>query len=158
VAGVVVDRLDRRHVQLAGTAVRVVLLAGMTWLAVTDRLTMALLVAAVGVYGVTQVFVDLAGSSIIPQLAPRSRLPAANGRVMGAEQALTTFVGGPAGGLLLTLGAGWVFGVPVALGVAFLLLIGLGLRGDYRAERAEQAPGTASRLTEVLEGLRMQVA
>lgn len=158
VAGVVVDRLDRRHVQLAGAAVRVVLLAGMTWLAVTDRLTMALLVAAVGVYGVTQVFVDLAGSSIIPQLAPRSRLSAANGRVMGAEQALTTFVGGPAGGLLLTLGAGWVFGVPVALGVAFLLLIGLGLRGDFHADRPEQAPSTASRLTEVLEGLRMQVA
>lgn len=157
VAGVVVDRLDRRHVQLAGAAVRVGLLSGMTWLAATDRLTLPLLVAAVGVYGMTQVFVDLAGSSIIPQLAPRSRWSAANGRVMGTEQALTSFVGGPAGGLLLALGAGWVFGVPVALGVAFLLLIGLGLRGDYRAERPQQAPGASSRLAEVVEGMRMQV-
>lgn len=158
VAGVVVDRVDRRHVQLAGAAVRVLLLAGMAWLAVSDRLTMGVLIAGVGVYGVTQVFVDLAGSSIVPQLAPRSRLSAANGRVLGMEQALTNFVGAPVGGLLLTLGAGWIFGVPVALGVAFLLLIGLGLRGDYRAEQPERTPGTAQRVAEVLEGLRLQVA
>lgn len=158
VAGVVVDRTDRRHVQLVGAAVRVLILGGMAWLAFTDRLTMGLLVAAVGAYGVTQVFVDLAGSSIIPQLAPRSRLSAANGRVMGMEQALTTFVGGPVGGLLVTLGAGWIFGVPVALGVAFLLLIGLGLRGDYRPEQPERAPGARRRLAEVVEGLRLQLA
>ncbi len=161
VAGAVVDRLDRRHVQLAGAAVRVLLLGGMTWLAATGRLTTGLLVAAVGAYGVTQVFVDLAGSAIVPQLAPRSRLSAANGRVMGLEQALTSFVGAPVGGLLLALGAGWVFGVPAALRVAFLLLVGLGLRGDFRAARSggPSAPSAPAgrRLAEVLEGLRLQL-
>src|SRR5690606_15740559 len=136
VAGVVVDRLDRRHVQLVGAAVRIALLGGMTALAVTDRLTMPLLIGAVAVYGVTQVFVDLAGSSISPPLAPGSRLRAADGRVMGMETVTNAFVGAPVGGFLLVLGSGWVFGVPAALGVAFLLLIGLGLRGDYRAEEA----------------------
>lgn len=155
VAGVVVDRLDRRHVQLAGTAVRVLVLGGMTWLAATDRLTMPLLIGAVGLYGITQVFVDLAGSSIIPQLAPRSRLSAANGRIMGAETVCNNFVGGPVGGLLFVLGAGWVFGVPIALGVAFLLLIGLGLRGSFRAERSPEPAG--SKLHEVLEGFRFQI-
>ena len=155
VAGVVVDRLDRRHVQLMGAAVRIALLGGMTALAVTDRLTMPLLIGAVAVYGVTQVFVDLAGSSIIPQLAPRTRLPAANGRVMGVETVTNTFVGAPVGGFLLVLGSGWVFGVPAALGVAFLLLIGLGLRGDYRAEEAPDETAS-SKLQHVLEGLRFQ--
>jgi len=154
-AGVVVDRLDRRHVQLVGAAVRVVLLGGMTWLALTDRLTMPLLIGAVGLYGITQVFVDLAGSSIIPQLAPRSRLSAANGRIMGAETVFNNFVGGPVGGLLFVLGAGWVFGVPAALGIAFLLLIGLGLRGNYRAERSPEPAG--SRMHELREGFRFQV-
>src|SRR5690625_5220652 len=135
VAGVVVDRYDRRHVQLVGTAARVVLLAALVALAVTDRLTMPLLLGGVGMYGITQVFVDLAGASIIPQLAPRSRLSAANGRVMGMEQVMNTFIGSPVGGFLLVLGSGWVFGVPVALGLAFLLLVGFGLRGSYRAER-----------------------
>lgn len=155
-AGVVVDRLDRRRVQLVGAAVRVALLVGMAWLAVTDRLTMPLLIGAVGIYGITQVFVDLAGSSIIPQLAPRSRLSAANGRVMGTETVFNNFVGAPVGGLLFVLGTGWVFGVPVALGVAFLVLIGLGLRGDYRAERS--AGATQGRARELLEGFRFQVS
>lgn len=158
-AGVVVDRLDRRHVQLVGTGVRLVVLAALAWLAFADRLTMPLLVAAVAAYGVTQVFIDLAGSSIIPQLAPRSRLSAANGRVMGMEQATNTFLGAPVGGFLLVLGSGWVFGVPLALGLAFLLLIGLGLRGDYRAqaEPGAQEPA-ATRLAHVLEGIRLQLA
>lgn len=156
VAGVVVDRLDRRHVQLLGAAVRVVLLAGMTALALADRLTMPLLVGAVGAYGVTQVFVDLAGSSIVPQLAPRSRLPAANGRVMGVETVCHSFVGAPVGGLLVVLGSGWLLGVPVALGLAFLLVVGLGLRGDYRAGRSPEPAG--SRLHELLEGFRFQLS
>ena len=156
VAGVVVDRLDRRHVQLAGTAVRVALLTGMAWLAFADRLTMPLLVAATGLYGVTQVFVDLAGSSIIPQLAPRSRLSAANSRVMGMEQVTNTFLGAPVGGFLLVLGSGWVFGVPVALGLAFLLLVGLGLRGRYRAE-ADPEETASTRVAHVLEGIRFQL-
>ncbi|MGO1172982.1 MAG: MFS transporter [Actinomycetaceae bacterium] len=153
-AGVVVDRMDRRHVQLLGIAVRVAVMAALTALAATDRLTMPLLVAGVGVYGVTQVFVDLAGSSIVPQLAPRSRLSAANGRVMGLEQIGTNFLGAPLAGLLIAIGSGWIFGVPVALGVAFLLVVGLGLRGSFRSERSEPA---SSRLHEVLEGLRFQV-
>lgn len=155
VAGVVVDRLDRRHVQLIGTAVRIVVVGAMSLLAFTDRLTMPLLIGALGVYGITQVFIDLAGSSIIPQLAPRSRLSAANGRVMGMEQVMNTFVGAPVGGFVLVLGSGWVFGIPAALGVAFLLLIGLGLRGDYRAERAADE-SAAGKLHEVLEGMRFQ--
>lgn len=155
VAGVVVDRTDRRHVQLAGALLRVLVLGGMAALVLTDRLTMPLLVLGVGLYGVTQVFVDLAGSSIVPQLAPRSRLAAANGRVMGMEQVCTTFVGAPVGGFLLLLGAGWVFGAPIALGLAFLLLIGLGLRGDYRADRSSEPAGT--RLQDVLEGMRFQL-
>ncbi|WP_109472035.1 MFS transporter [Ornithinimicrobium cavernae] len=157
VAGVVVDRVDRRHVQLAGSFVRVLLLAGMTVLAFTDRLTMPLLIGAVGLYGITQVFVDLAGSSIVPQLAPRSRLAAANGRIMGLQQVCTSFVGAPLGGLVLVLGSGWAFGIPAALGVAFLLLIGLGLRGDYRAERPEE-DSAATRWQHVMEGIRFQLA
>lgn len=155
VAGVVVDRADRRHVQLVGAAIRILVCAAMLVLLLTGRLTMPVLIAGVGLYGITQVFVDLAGSSIVPSLAPRSRLSAANGRVMGLEQVCTSFVGAPLAGLLLVLGAGWILGVPVALGVAFLLLIGLGLRGDYRASKpVGQAAST--KFQEIAEGLRFQ--
>src|SRR5699024_8189032 len=125
-AGVIVDKYDRRHIQLAGTAARVLIMAVGSMLAFADQLTMPLLIGAVGIYGITQVFVDLAGSSIIPQLAPRSRLAAANGRIMGIQQVFTSFLGGPLGGAILVLGSGWVFGIPAALGILFLVIIGLG--------------------------------
>lgn len=157
-AGIVVDRYDRRHVQLVGSAVRVVMMTGMAVLAFTDRLTMPLLIGAVGLYGITQVFVDLAGSSIVPQLAPRSRLAAANGRIMGVQQVCTSFIGGPLGGAVLILGSGWVFGIPAALGVLFLFIIGLGLRGDYRAASSTpESSDTSGRLHQVLEGVRFQI-
>ena len=154
-AGVIVDKYDRRHIQLAGSAVRVLIMAAGSWLAFADQLTMPLLIGAVGIYGITQVFVDLAGSSIVPQLAPRSRLAAANGRIMGIQQVFTSFLGGPLGGAILVLGSGWVFGIPAALGILFLVIIGLGLRGDYRAEQTVTSGG--NRLEAILEGIRFQM-
>lgn len=150
VAGLVVDRSDRRRVQLAGMAVRAVLLVALTVAAVRDALTMPLLIGAVLAYGVTQVFIDLAATSMVPTVVVRSRLSAANGRVLASEQVFQAFVGAPVGGLLLVLGAGWVMGVPAALAVLFLLTIGLGLRGrSYREEREHAAPA----LTEIGAGL-----
>lgn len=154
-AGIAVDRFDRRHVQLVGSAIRVGMMAIMAFLAFTDRLTMPVLIGVSGLYGVTQVFIDLAGSSIVPQLAPRSRLSAANGRVMGAQQVFTNFLGGPLGGAILVLGSGWVFGIPAAVGVIFLFVVGLRLRGDYHAERSHKPD--SGRVQEMLEGIRFQL-
>lgn len=150
VAGVVVDRTDRRLLRIVGMLVRAGVLSAMAAAAFSDRLTMPILVAGTALYGLTTVFVDLAGRAIVPQLAPRSRWSAANGRVMAAEQVTNTFVGGPVGGALLVLGAGWVMGVPAALSVLFVLLLVLGLRGDYTVARPE--PRTP--LKDVTEGLR----
>lgn len=155
VAGITVDKYDRRHVQLVGSAIRVLLMAGFAYLGFTDQITMPLLIGAVGLYGITQVFVDLAGSSIVPQLAPRSRLAAANGRIMGVQQVFTSFLGAPIGGVILVLGSGWAFGIPAALGALFLLLIGLGLKGDYRAEQSIDPE--RSRIHDILEGIRFQM-
>ena len=152
-AGVVVDRTDRRRAQLAGMAVRVTLLVALTTLVVSDRLTMPLLIAIAFGYGITDVVVDLAGSSIVPSIAPRSRLSAANGRVLAVQQVCATFIGAPIAAGLLVLGAGWAAGVPAALGVAFLLLIGLAMRGSYKVERTGSTTGWA----EVTEGARFLV-
>lgn len=155
VAGMVVDKYDRRHIQLVGSAARVVLLAAFAILGFADRITMPLLVVATGLYGITQVFVDLAGTSIVPQLVPRSRLSAANGRVMGLQQVFTSFLGNPIGGVIIVLGSGWAFGIPAALGIVFLIVIGLGLKGDFRAEQQNEPKG--SRMGEILEGIRFQL-
>lgn len=137
-AGVVVDRVDRRKLRMWGLGIRAVMLGGLSLLAVSGQLSIWLLIGFVGIYGITQVFVDLAGSAMVPQVAPRSRLATANSRVMAAEQVFQNFVGGPIAAVLVALGAGWMFGIPAMLCVATVLLLAWGMRGSYKVEVVEK--------------------
>jgi MFS family permease len=148
-AGVVVDRRDRKHTQVVALAARVLLLGVAVWLAVTGDMTMTVLTVIVLLYGVTDVFVDLAGSALVPDLVPRSRLEAANGRTLAAQQVMASFVGGPVAGGMLALGAGWVFGLPAGLGVLALLLIATRIPGTYKHAATQKR----SALAEVREGV-----
>ncbi|GEK20290.1 MFS transporter [Cellulomonas xylanilytica] len=152
-AGVLVDRRDRKHTQVAGLAARAVLLGIAVWLVATGRMTMPALTVIVLLYGVTDVVVDLAGSAMVPDLVPRSRLDAANGRTLAAQQVMASFVGGPVAGAVLALGAGWVFGIPAGLGVAALLLIATRIPGSYKHAATEKRSATV----EVREGVRFLV-
>lgn len=149
-AGVLVDRVDRRHVQLVAMSIRAVLLGGLTVLALTDRLSIWVLISFALLYGVTEVFVDLAASAMVPALVPASRRSAANGRILAAQQIGGTVIGAPVGSALLIAGTGWLVGVPAALAVAFVALIGFGLRRSFKVERT--AP--VSVRADIGEGLR----
>ncbi|GAA1177953.1 MFS transporter [Nesterenkonia xinjiangensis] len=141
-AGAVIDRADRRRVRILALSVRVVIMVGLVAVALAGALSIAVLIGFMGLYGLTQVFADLAGRTMVPQVAPRSRLAAANGRTMAAEKIFNDFIGRPVAGLLVILGAGWVIGVPAAICVAAVLLLMFGLRGDFRAGRTGDAgPG-----------------
>jgi MFS family permease len=161
VGGVVVDRHDRRTVQVLALTARAVLLAGAVALAVTGRMSITALVLLVLAYGATDVLADLAQSALVPDVVPRSRLQAANGRVLAVQQVAGSFVGGPVGGALLTLGAGWAFGVPAGLAVLAVVTLLRGVRGRFRhapAEAPDAAPGAAGAparraLHEVREGV-----
>ncbi|KQS98904.1 MFS transporter [Cellulomonas sp. Leaf395] len=152
-AGVVVDRRDRKHTQVVGLAARAVLLGVAVWLVVSGQMTMPALTVVVLLYGVTDVFVDLAGSALVPDLVPRSRLEAANGRTLAAQQVMAAFVGGPVAGAMLALGAGWVFGVPAGLGVLALLIVATRIPGTYKHAATQKRSAT----TEVREGVAFLV-
>lgn len=136
--GVLVDRTDRRRVRLAALAARAALLAAAAGVAASGRLTMTVLLAVVLAYGVTEVVADLAGSALVPDLAPRSRLQAANSRLLAVEQVANAFLGAPLGALVLAAGTGWVFGVPAGLAVAAAAAT-WSIRGTYRARAAADA-------------------
>lgn len=148
-AGVVVDRRDRKYTEVVALAARATLLAVAVWLAASGQMTMTALTVIVLLYGVTDVFVDLAGSALVPDLVPRSRLDAANGRTLAAQQVMSAFVGGPVAGGMLALGAGWLFGLPAGLGVLALLLITTRIPGSYKHAPTERG----SALSEVREGV-----
>lgn len=154
-AGVVVDRVDRRWVQVIALVARAALLAGGAALGVFGVLTMPLLVAVVLAYGVTEVFADLGATSIIPDLVPADRLSAANGRVIGVQQVANAFLGGPLAGLVVVLGAGVSLGLPAALAALAAVALAAGLRGSYRSHGA--ADRVEGSWTQVREGLRFLV-
>lgn len=148
-AGVVVDRRDRKVTQVVGLGARAALLGVGVWLVASGHMTIPALTVIVLLYGVTDVFVDLAGSALVPDLVPRTRLDAANGRTLAAQQVMSAFVGGPVAGGLLALGAGWVLGVPAGLGVLALLIIATRIPGTYK----HASTSRRSALAEVREGV-----
>ncbi|GEA82467.1 MFS transporter [Cellulomonas uda] len=151
--GVAIDRTDRRVAQVVALTARAALLGVGAWLALTDALSMPALVVLVLLYGVTEVFADLAQTSLVPDVVPRDRLQAANGRLIAVQQVTNTFVGGPVAGGLLALGTGWVFGLPAALAVVAVAVLLRGVPGRYKPERT--APSKP--VDDVREGLRYVV-
>jgi len=166
-AGAVVDRRDRRTVQVLALAARAGLLAVGCGLLIAGLMTMPALVGLVLAYGVTEVFADLAQGALVPALVPADRLAKANGRLIAVQQVTNTFVGGPVAGVLLTLGAAWVFGIPAAMALAGVIVLLRWVPGRYppAASPADDATSSAGddtttpvastgrALTDVREGL-----
>lgn len=151
--GALVDRVDRRHAQMTALLARTALLAAAAALAATGHLTMPVLVGLVLVYGVTAIVAELGEAAIVPDLVPRDRLAAANGRVLATQQVANSFFGAPVAGLLVSLGAGYVFGIPAALAVAAVALLLLGVRGSFRHAAAGGAAVRRTAFGEVRDGL-----
>ena len=151
--GALIDRVDRRHAQMTALLARAVLLAAGAVIAITGHLTMPVLLGLVLVYGATAVSADLGEAAIVPDLGGRERLAAGNGRVLATQQVANTFFGMPLAGFLAALGAGYVFGIPAALGVAAVALLLVGVRGRYK--HSPTADGEKrNAYAEVREGLR----
>lgn len=125
-AGVLADRMCRRHLMVFAEALRVVSLIGIMVLAKLHLLTLPLL-ALLGFSGASgTVAYSVAAPSLVPALVPREALVAANGRLELARS--TAYAAGPAlaGALVGWTGAAPAFGFAAALSTcAAILLTGL---------------------------------
>lgn len=150
--GVLIDRHDRVRILSIATSVRVLVLGAGSAAGITGQLTMPVLIGLLLVLGTAEVFADSAATVLVPAVVPRSRLAAANSRVLGVQQLMNAFIGGPLAGLVLGFGTGWFFGLPAGLCVVALVLIRLGLAGRVEAPIRS---GTPSSITaDLREGLR----
>ncbi len=143
VAGLLIDRHDRVRILVIASLVRIAVFAGAAVAAAAGALTMPLLLVLLLVLGTAEVFADGSSSALVPDVTPRSRLAAANSRLMGVQLAANSFLGAPIAGFLLAAGAGWLFGVPAGLLLAGVLVVLRGLWGKsarVRAPRATAAP------------------
>ena len=102
VGGVWADRLPRRLVMLTSDLVRGATMVGMFAVLVSDRGSIAALVALSAVYGVGEAFFRPALSGVIPQTVSAERLQEAYG-LLATTPALGIAVGGAVGGALVAL-------------------------------------------------------
>ena len=106
-AGVLIDRYDRKRIMVRVNAARCLLLAGLT-------LSLALNVVGIGwlylvafLMGVAEVLFDTASATILPAVVPKSDLERANNRLLATQLVTNDFLGKPIGGLLFSV-APWL--------------------------------------------------
>lgn len=149
VAGALADRLDRRRTMILVDLGRVALVGALAVAVAAGVASIWLLYVVAFVLGVLETLFDTAAQSMVPNVAARDRLEAANSRLLAAEFTMNQFVGPPVGGLLAAAGLAAAFGTAAAgfLGAALLLV---GLAGSFRPERV----GPPTRIDqEIREGI-----
>jgi MFS family permease len=135
-AGVLVDRYDRRHLAVATGAVRASAIAVLAVVAATDRASLLLLYGVVLVLYTCETVYDNAVSSMVPMVvADREDLESANGRLQGSRLIAESFLGPPLAGMVFVLAAGYAFSATATCYAAATLLL-LGLRGRFTAGAA----------------------
>ncbi|MGN9780330.1 MFS transporter [Nonomuraea sp. ZG12] len=150
-AGAIADRLDRRRVMVLANVVRAAVLLAVAALGALGVMNLWIMLVAVLLACVSEVFADVAAQSVLPMTVTPAQLTTANGRVVSTQMIGNEFAGAPVAGLLVTLLPAAVFGAPALLyGAAGLLL--LGMRGRFRP--SAESTGRRSMAGDIGEALR----
>jgi MFS family permease len=149
IGGVVSDRRDRRIVMAWADGLRAVAVAVLATLVLMGALRFWELVALVAVYGVGTAFFMPAFEAILPELLPKSELPAANALDQFVRPIAMRLVGPVAGGALVVASAGIAFAIDAASFAACLVAV---LAMPRRAGRHVEVQ--SSSVAALKEGLR----
>ncbi|WP_336204995.1 MFS transporter [Nonomuraea sp. LPB2021202275-12-8] len=150
-AGAIADRLDRRRIMVLANVARAAVLVAAAALGALGLMNLWIMLGAVLLASVSEVFADIAAQSVLPMTVSPAHITRANGRVVSTQMIGNEFAGAPVAGLLVTLLPAAVFGAPGLLyGAAGLLL--LGMRGRF-LPRAEST-GQRSMAGDIGEALR----
>ena len=137
-AGALSDRIDRRHLMIAGDLFRLVAISAIGVLALSGSATIPLVVGLVALYGVGMALFTPAFNSIVPNIVPEDVLVEANSVAQVVRPVAMFAIGPVVGGLLLTLGTGWAFlfdGVTFA--VSALCIAAMRVRAGLDAGESE---------------------
>ncbi|WP_309102389.1 MFS transporter [Microbacterium sp.] len=121
-AGAIADRFDRRRLVMFANAARAVVLAALCVFLVTGTANIWIVLAVAFLYGTAEVFVDTAGSTLLPMLVRPADLGVGNARLQAGYLVANQFAGPPIGAFLFAAGAAWPFLVEV-LCVSFAVLL-----------------------------------
>jgi MFS family permease len=117
-AGALADRLDRRRMVIVSDALRVVVLVVLAATIATGRVSIAVVLVAMLLIGIAEVFTDSASRTLLPMLVHRDDLGIATARMMTGAIGLNQLAGPPIGAFLFAAGMALPF-VTQAVCVAF---------------------------------------
>ncbi|MFJ2544488.1 MFS transporter [Microbacterium sp. NPDC087589] len=108
-AGAIADRFDRRRLVMFANAARAVVLAGLCAFLLTGTANIWIVLAVAFLYGTAEVFVDTAGSTLLPMLVKPTDLGLGNARLQAGYLVANQFAGPPLGAFLFAAGTAWPF-------------------------------------------------
>ena len=148
-AGAIADRFDRRRLVMVANAARALVLAALCVFLVTGVANIWIVLAVAFLYGTAEVFVDTAGSTLLPMLVKPADLGIGNARLQAGYLVANQFAGPPLGAFLFAAGTAWPFLLEVVCVTLAIVLVSRMARTPV-PPRERHAPVH----TDIAEGLR----
>ncbi|KAA0959485.1 MFS transporter [Microbacterium sp. ANT_H45B] len=156
-AGAIADRFDRRRLVMFANAARAVVLAGLCAFLLTGTANIWIVLAVAFLYGTAEVFVDTAGSTLLPMLVAPSDLGIGNARLQAGYLVANQFAGPPLGAFLFAAGTAWPFLLEIVCVLLAVVLISRMAATPVPPRSAGEGEGEGERShvhTDIGEGLR----
>ncbi|MFE5307500.1 MFS transporter [Isoptericola sp. NPDC056605] len=122
-AGVLADRLDRRRLVIVANLLRAVVVAALCVVIVTGHVNIGVVLAAMLLMGVAEVFADTTSQTLLPMLVRPADLGIGNARLQAGFLTANQLVGPPLGAALFAAGAAWPFAAQVLTVLLAVLLV-----------------------------------
>ncbi|GAA1731624.1 hypothetical protein GCM10009809_28860 [Isoptericola hypogeus] len=122
-AGVLADRLDRRRLVIVANLLRTVVVAALCVVVATGHVSIGVVLAAMLLMGVAEVFADTTSQTLLPMLVRPADLGIGNSRLQAGFLTANQLVGPPLGAFLFAAGMAWPFVVQVLCVVLAVLLV-----------------------------------
>ena len=149
-AGALADRVDRRRLVVAANAARAVVLAVLAITIATGHVSVTVVLGAMLLLGVAEVFADTATNTLLPMLVRPDDLGIGNARFQGSFLVANHIVGPPVGAFLFAAGMAVPF-VTQAVLVAFAVVLVGRISLPVHVREADERSHV---LQEIREGLR----
>ncbi|WP_242613141.1 MFS transporter [Herbihabitans rhizosphaerae] len=153
VAGVLLDRVDRRRAMLVANVLHAVVVGALAIMVLAGTASIPIVYVAALLMGTAETVADSAATVLIPALVDKSDLESANSKLQSTEIVGQIFVGNPVGSLAFAVFAAFPFLLNTAAYVLAAILL-VGLAGSYSARQAADVEPVRGMRAEFAVGVR----